>query len=66
MPTIKRTKITETKNKIKGVFYLTDKSKSNFEICKKEKQWYQWGNTNDNLCLSVPLVEQMFNQKINQ
>lgn len=65
MPTITRKKITETKNKIKGTFTLSDKSKTHFEICLKEKNWYQWGNTTDNLCLSVPLVEDMFNKKIN-
>jgi hypothetical protein len=66
MPTIVRKKITETKNKIKGTFYLSDKSKTTFEICIKDKIWEQWGNTTDNLRRSVPLVEQMFNEKINQ
>lgn len=64
MPTIVRKKITETKNKIKGTFYLSDKSKTTFEICTKGKIWEQWGNTTENLCLSVPLVEDMFNQKL--
>jgi hypothetical protein len=29
--------------------YLSDKSKTHFEICKKEQQWYQWGNINENM-----------------
>ena len=37
MTKIKSKKITETKNFIKGYFLLTDKSKTYFEIDKKDK-----------------------------
>jgi hypothetical protein len=59
---IKSKKITETKNFIKGCFLLTDKSKTKFEIDKKTQEWNQWGNSNENLCLSVPQILNMINQ----
>jgi hypothetical protein len=59
---IKSKKITETKNKIKGYFLLTDKSKTFFEIDKQTKDWFQWGNCTDNLCLSVNTLENIIYQ----
>ena len=59
---IKSKKITETKNFIKGCFLLTDKSKTKFEIDKKTQEWNQWGNSNENLCLSVSHLENIINQ----
>ena len=59
---IKSKKITETKNFIKGYFLLTDKSKTYFEIDKRDMNWYQWGNQTGNLCLSVSHIENMINQ----
>jgi len=66
MTKIKSKKIIETKNFIKGYFILTDKSKTYFEIDKKGKNWCQWGNHTENLCLSVSYLENIKNQlKIN-
>jgi hypothetical protein len=59
---IKSRKVTETKNQIKGIFYLTDKTRTRFEIDKKTGDWSQWGNCTDNLCLSVPIIERMLNE----
>lgn len=59
---IKSIKTNETKNFIKGHFILTDKSKTYFEIDKKDLNWYQWGNQTENLCLSVSHIENMINQ----
>jgi hypothetical protein len=59
---IKSKKITETKNYIKGYFLLTDKSKTKFEISKKTQEWNQWGNSNENLFLSVSLIENIIEQ----
>ena len=59
---IKSRKVTETKNHIKGIFCLTDKTRTRFEIDKKTGYWEQWGNCTDNLCLSVPIIERMLNE----
>jgi hypothetical protein len=59
---IKSKKITETKNYIKGYFLLTDKSKTKFEINKKTQEWNQWGNSNENLFLSVSRIENIIEQ----
>ena len=59
---IKSKKITETKNFIKGYFLLTDKSKTYFEINKKNGDWFQWGNRTENLCLSVSCIENIIEQ----
>jgi hypothetical protein len=59
---IKSRKITETKNFIKGYFILTDKSKTYFEIDKKDRNWCQWGNCTDNLRISVNILENIINQ----
>lgn len=59
MPTIKSKKITHLKSgKIKGVVRLSDKSTTRFEI-DKNGEWYQWGNSTDNLFITVPLVERL-------
>ena len=47
-----------TKNTIKGKFRLSDKTTTQFEISRGEG-WNQWGNSTDNLCLSVLRVEQL-------
>lgn len=62
---IKGTKVTTTKKQVKGVIYLTDKTKTNFLI-DKDGQWEQWGNCFDNLCLSVGFVERLANQFTNR
>jgi len=58
------TKITETKNFIKGSFRLSDKSTTFFEITKKTGFWEQWGNTRENLCLSVPKIEAILEESL--
>lgn len=62
---IKGTKVTTTKKQVKGVIYLTDKTKTNFLI-DKNGQWEQWGNCIDNLCLSVGFVERLANEFTNR
>jgi len=62
---IKGTKVTTTKKQVKGVIYLTDKTKTNFLI-DKDGQWEQWGNCTDNLCLSVGFVERLANEFTNR
>lgn len=59
---IKSRKVTETKNHIKGIFYLTDKTRTRFEINKISGDWVQWGNCTDNLCLSVPIIERLLSK----
>lgn len=60
---VKTTKLTEIKKGIKGYFKLTDGSKTTFSI-DKQGEWYQWGNTRDNLCLTVPNVQRIVNDLI--
>ena len=55
---IKTTKITETKNKIKGSVKLSDGSTTKFEVVKGG-EWNQWGNSTNNLCITVPLMERL-------
>lgn len=43
---------------IKGTFKLSDRSTTHFCI-DKEYGWQQWGNTRDNLYLTVPILEQL-------
>ena len=54
-----RTTLRETKHYIKGVFTLKDKTKTQFEIDKHTAVWSQWGNSTDNLCISVPKLEEI-------
>jgi hypothetical protein len=59
MPKIVATKITETKNYIKGQFKLSDKTITKFEIEKKSGAWEQWGNSTNNLCITVECVNKL-------
>ena len=43
---------------VSGWLKLRDGSKTQFSI-DSDGQWEQWGNTRDNLCVSVPFVEQL-------
>ena len=45
-------------SEVSGWLKLRDGSKTHF-IIGKDGEWEQWGNTNDNLCLSVSFVEQL-------
>lgn len=60
---VKSTKITDFKNGIRGYFKLTDGSKTKFEI-DRQGEWYQWGNTTDNLTLTVPKIYNIINTLI--
>lgn len=55
---IKTTKITETKTKFKGYVKLSDGSTTKFEVIKGG-DWNQWGNTTENLWVTVPLMEEL-------
>lgn len=55
---IRSEKITRTKNKIKGTFRLSDKSITKFE-CTRNGEWYQWGNIEENLFITVRRVEEL-------
>jgi hypothetical protein len=57
--TIKSKTITYLKDgRIKGKIKLSDKSVTKFEI-GKDGEWNQWGNTTNNLCITVSLIEQL-------
>ena len=55
---IKSKKITYTKNTIKGSIKLSDGSTTKFEVVRGG-EWNQWGNSIDNLSLTVPLMEKL-------
>jgi hypothetical protein len=55
---VKTTKITKIRKGISGYFKLTDGTKTKFSI-DNQGEWEQWGNTTDNLCISVPNVQRM-------
>jgi hypothetical protein len=58
---IKSKKVTFGKsNEVKGWFKLSDGTKTNFTI-SKHGEWEQWGNTRDNLGVSVPFIEELIN-----
>lgn len=61
MPTIKSETIKRTKNTIKGYFVLSDKSKTQFDI-DRVNGWNQWGNSTENLGLTVDRVESLFRE----
>ncbi len=53
--------VRRTKNTIKGHFTLSDKSKTKFDI-DRGYGWNQWGNTTDNLSLTVNRVEELLEE----
>ena len=56
---IKQKKVTFGKtNEVKGWFKLTDGTKTHFTI-SRDGEWEQWGNSRDNLCLTVPFMLQI-------
>ena len=63
-PTVKTQKITVLKSgAIKGHFILSDRSKTQFEI-EKNGNWYQWGNSTENRCITVGYVERLVEKNI--
>lgn len=61
---IKSEKVNRNSRRIWGSFKLSDGSITNFEMIKGES-WFQWGNTEDNLCLTVNRVEQLCEEWLN-
>ena len=55
---IKSKKITYLKTKIKGTIKLSDGSTTKFEVVSGG-EWFQWGNSTDNLSLTVPFMEKL-------
>ena len=58
---IKKETINQNNKRIWGSFKLSDNTTTKFE-CKKNESWFQWGNTTDNLCLTVEKVEKLVNK----
>ena len=61
MPYVKSEHITQTRNTIKGWFLLSDKSKTHFSI-DRVNGWQQWGNSRENLGLTVDRIEKLQEQ----
>jgi len=60
---VKSRKITHYRNgKIKGTFTLSNKTKTHFEI-SKDGEWQQWGNTVNNLYMTVRAVEELVKEQ---
>lgn len=55
---VKSETIKRTRNTIKGTFRLSDKSTTQFSI-DREYGWSQWGNTKDNLYVTVDRIEEL-------
>lgn len=60
---VKSTRLTKIGKEIKGYFKLTDGTKTKFSI-DKQGEWEQWGNSTENLCLTVPNVERLVNELV--
>ncbi|HZJ99621.1 MAG TPA: hypothetical protein VFC79_06425 [Tissierellaceae bacterium] len=60
---IKQT-IVKTKNEWKGKIKLSNKSVVEFVI--NDETWQQWGAPTSDLYITIPVVEKLFNQFINE
>jgi hypothetical protein len=60
---VKLTRLSKRGKEISGYFKLTDGTKTKFAI-DKQGEWEQWGNTRDNLCLTVPRIQRLVNDLI--
>ena len=60
MKIIKSETTKQNSRRIWGSFKLSDKTTTKFEM-KKGESWFQWGNSTDNLCLTVDRVEELCN-----
>ena len=56
--TIEKVCFKKNAERIKGQFILSDGSITIFEMCKGQG-WFQWGNTTENLWISVDRVEEI-------
>lgn len=54
-------KVNSNKNRIWGSFKLSDGSNTKFEM-SKGNSWFQWGNSTENLGVTVDLVESICNE----
>lgn len=57
---IRSENIHRNKQRIWGSFRLNDGSVNKFEM-RKGESWFQWGNTTDNLYITVERIEQLCN-----
>ena len=63
--TIVKTKIEKNRLRIWGTFWLSDKSKTKFEMTKKNREKngegsrYQWNNYTYNLCITTERVKKL-------
>lgn len=58
MNSIKRETVNSNSRRIWGEFLLSDGSRTKFEMTK-DNSWFQWGNTTDNLSITVDRVEEL-------
>ena len=58
MTYIKSQKINKSHNRIWGTFKLSDKSTTHFEV-RQNESLQQWGNSTENLGLSVDIIEKL-------
>ncbi len=58
MTNIVSEKINRNSRRIWGTFKLSDGSITKFEM-RKDNAWFQWGNTTENLCLTVDRVKKL-------
>ena len=59
--TIKEETVKRSKRRIWGQFILSDGSVTKFDG-SKENSWEQWGNTTDNLRVTVSRLEEIFSE----
>jgi hypothetical protein len=52
-------------SKVKGWLKLTDGSKTHFEV-QNNGEWEQWGNSRENLCVSVPFMYELVDFYLNE
>jgi hypothetical protein len=52
-------------SKVKGWLKLTDGSKTHFEV-QNNGEWEQWGNSRENLCVSVPFIYELVDFYLNE
>ena len=61
MVVVRSETVRRTRNTIKGHFNLSDGSKTQFSI-DKEYGWEQWGNTKENLGITVDRLDRLKNE----
>ena len=61
---VKSETVHSNNKRIWGSFRLSDKTTTKFEMVKGDS-WFQWGNFQDNLCLTVGRVEELCNDWLN-